>query len=337
VKRIDQKYEEYARFLAGESDIAEKQNLLERLENDPSEKKLVERLKAFWTDFSPQMDSADRVWQMTSQKLGFSEAKRAKTRKLNPILRYAVAATLLMSIGINSYFIISKWLNNPADMIEYTAKTGEVKEFVLPDGSKVWLNSESTLILPQKFEGDKRNVFLIGEAFFKVEKNPQKPFLVNTASITIKVLGTSFSVSNYLNDRDVTTSLVEGKVELQNKVVKGDDIVLKPSQEAIFTKSDGQITVHEKPDALVAPWREGSFRFYNTSLLSIAHQLERKFNCEFVFIDKDVESYRFTADFDNEGIDEILGLLNKAHSFDLKKVDRRYIISALNNKKESKK
>lgn len=332
MKNIDQKYEEYARFLAGESDITEKQNLLERLENDPSEKKLVEQLKTFWTDFSPQMDSSDRVWQMTSQKLGFSEAKPMRTREFDSILRYAAAAILLLSIGINSYFLISKWVRNPADMIEYTAKTGEVKEFVLPDGSKVWLNSESTLILPQKFEGDKRNVFLIGEAFFKVEKNPQKPFLVNTSSITVKVLGTSFGVSNYLNDPEVTTSLVEGKVELQNKVAKGEAIVLKPSQEATFNKSDGQISVQAKPEALVAPWREGSFRFYNTSLLSIAHQLERKFNCEFVFIDKDVESYRFTADFDNEGIDEILELLNKAQSFDLKKVDRRYVISALNKK-----
>lgn len=337
MKNIDQKYEEYARYLTGESDIAEKQKLLERLENDADEKELIGKLKAFWNNYSPQIDSADRVWQMTSQKLEFTEIKTTKKREFNSFLRYAAAAIFLLSIGVNSYFLISKWINNPADMIEYTAKTGEVKEFVLPDGSKVWLNSESTLILPQKFEGDKRNVFLIGEAYFKVEKNPKKPFLVNTSSIVVKVLGTSFSVSNYLNDPDVTTSLVEGKVELQNKTDKGEAIVLKPSQEATFNKSDGLISVQAKPEALVAPWREGSFRFYNTSLISIAHQLERKFNYEFVFIDKEVESYRFTADFENEGIDEILELLNKAHSFDLKKVDRRYIISALNNKKETKK
>jgi len=327
VKNTDQKFEEYARFLAGESDTDEKRDLLERLKNDPEEKKSFEKLNAFWNNYSPEVDSADRIWEKTSSKLGFTNVPKAKFRKLNSLQKYAAVAIILISIGFNSYFVLDKWRSNSVDMIEYSAKTGEVKEFVLPDGSKVWLNSESTLILPEQFKGNSRNVFLIGQAFFKVEKNPKKPFLVNTAEMVIKVLGTSFEVRNYQNDPETSTSLVEGKVELQNKVSGGDDIVLKPSEEAMINKTDGKITISEKPEILIAPWRDGRFRFYNTELLSIAHQLERKFDCEFVFVDQAAESLRFTADFENENLDKILALLNKAHSFNLKKDGRRFIIS----------
>lgn len=327
MKNTDQKFEEYASFLAGESDTEEKQYLLERLKNDPEEKKSFEKLNSFWNNYSPEVDSADRIWKKTSAKLGFVNTPKARFRKLSTLQKYAAVAIVLISIGFNSYFIIDKWMGNSVDMIEYSAKTGEVKEFALPDGSKVWLNSESTLILPEQFKGNSRNVFLIGQAFFKVEKNPKKPFLVNTAEMVIKVLGTSFEVRNYQNDPEISTSLVEGKVELQNKVANGDDIVLKPSEEAMINKTDGKITISEKPEILIAPWRDGRFRFYNTELLSIAHQLERKFDCEFVFVDQAAESLRFTADFENENLDEILGLLNKAHSFNLKKSGRRFIIS----------
>lgn len=327
MRNSDQKFEEYASFLAGESNINDKHELLERLKNDPNEKELVEKLNSFWKNYTPNIDSSDQIWKLTSQKLGLNPVKKEKTLLQNPFLRYAAAAVLLFSIGINSYFVASNWHGKNDDMIEYTAKTGEVKELTLPDGSKVWLNSESTLILPEQFKGNNRNVFLVGEAFFKVEKNPKKPFLVNTSVMTVKVLGTSFSVSNYQNDPEVRTNLVEGKVELLNKVAKGNDIVMKPSEEVVFTKANGAISIDEKSEALVAPWRQGRFRFYNTDLLSVAHQLERKFDCEFVFVDDEAETLRFTADFENEGLDEILELLNKAHSFVLKKAGKKYIIS----------
>lgn len=328
MKNIDQKFEEYARFLAGESNTHEQESLLERLASNPDEKKSFEKLKSFWDNYNPaDVNSAEQVWKRTSGKLGFKNTVKPRSVKLMSFYKYAAAAVLLVSISINSYFLINRWHASPAEMIEYSTKTGEVKEFVLPDGSKVWLNSESTLILPEKFEGKTRNVYLIGQAFFKVEKNPQKPFLVNASQLTIKVLGTSFEVKNYQNDPEISASLVEGKVEVIDKSAGKDALVLKPSEEAMFCKSDGAITVSQKPEVLVAAWRDGRFRFYNTDLLSIVHQLERKFDCEFVFVDEAAESLRFTADFENEDLDEILGLLNKAHSFDLNKAGRRYMIS----------
>lgn len=299
----------------------------ERLKNNPHERASVRKLKSIWDVYHPETNSANRIWKLTSKKLHLRQSQRTKITKVSSWWKYAAAAMLVLSIGLNAYYFINR--NNPhsTGIPEYTAKTGEVKLVNLPDGSKVWLNSKSTLILQSQFNEKTRNVFLIGEAFFEVTKNPQKPFLVNTSDLTVRVLGTSFSVSNYQNDPDISTCLLEGSVELQSKADVSKSVILSPSESATLNKSNGEITVKNKPENLIAPWREGRFRFYNHNLRSIAHQLERKFDCEFIFVDEAAESLRFTGDFETKNLDEILELLNKAHSFKLKKEGRRYIIS----------
>ena len=90
------------------------------------------------------------------------------------------------------------------------------KEIQLPDGSIVWINAQSTLIYEKKFLGIERNVLLLGEAFFKVKKDPEKPFVVNTHAINIKVLGTEFNVSAYPDNKNIITTLQDGSIDINN-------------------------------------------------------------------------------------------------------------------------
>jgi ferric-dicitrate binding protein FerR (iron transport regulator) len=327
VKDTDALFEAYAKVLSEECTLAEKKELFDRLENDPEERARFEELKKLWNSTSPEQHSAERIWQLTSAKLSFRTEIKSQKLNLRPWWQYVAAAIIIFSVALNSYFLIDKKTSGTNDIIEYTAKTGEIKKIDLPDGSSVWLNSESTLILQEQFDGKSRNVYLIGEAYFKVRKNPKKPFLVNTSEMVVKVLGTSFGVRNYQNDPDICTSLVEGSVQLLNKVNPRNSVILSPSEEALLTKSNGELTVSPQQNSLIAPWREGRFRFHDNELVTITHQLERKFDCDFVFLDEAAESLRFTGDFENESLDEILVLLNKAHTFKLKKTGRRYIIS----------
>ncbi len=327
MKDTDSIFELYAKVLSEECTLAEKKELLDRLENDPEEKARFEELKKLWKSTLSEQDSAERIWQLTSDKLGFRNEVKSQKLKIRPWWQYVAAAIIIFSVALNSYFLIDRKTGGTNDIIEYSAKTGEIKKIDLPDGSSVWLNSESTLILQEQFDGKSRNVYLIGEAYFKVSKNPEKPFLVNTSEVVVKVLGTSFGVRNYQNDPDISTSLVEGSVQLLNKVNPRNSLILNPSEEALLIKSNGELTVSKQKNSLIAPWREGRFRFYDHKLLAITNQLERKFDCDFVFLDEAAESLRFTGDFENESLDEILLLLNKAHTFKLKKAGRRYIIS----------
>lgn len=327
MKDTDSIFEAYAKVLSGECTLAEKKELLDRLENDPEEKARFEQLEKIWHSSSVQPNSAEQIWQLTSAKLGFRQEIASQKTKLRGWWQVAAAAVIVLSVALNSYLLIDGKTGGTNDIIEYSAKTGEVKKIDLPDGSSVWLNAESTLILQEHFGGKSRNVYLIGEAYFKVSKNPEKPFLVNTSSVVVKVLGTSFGVRNYQNDPDISTCLVEGSVQLLNKVNPNNSVILNPSEEALLIKSNGELTVSQQPHGLIAPWREGRFRFHDHELVTITHQLERKFDCDFVFLDEAAESLRFTGDFENESLDEILLLLNKAHTFKLKKTGRRYIIS----------
>ncbi|MBL7965567.1 MAG: FecR domain-containing protein [Prolixibacteraceae bacterium] len=327
MKDSDSIFEVYAKVLSKECTQDEIKDLFDRLELDLEEKARFEKLQKLWNSNSSELYSSEQIWQLTSDKLGFGKKITSQKLKFRPWLRYVAAAIFVFSIALNSYFLIDRQTNRTNDIIEYSAKNGEIKKIELPDGSSVWLNSESTLILQEQFDGKSRDVFLIGEAYFKVSKNPEKPFLVNTSEVVVKVLGTSFSVRNYKNDPDVSTSLVEGSVQLLNKDNPSNSVILKPSEEALFSKSNGELTVRKQQNSLIAPWREGRVRFHDHDLLTITNQLERKFDCEFVFLDVAAESLRFTGDFENESIDEILLLLNKAHTFKYKKSGHRYIIS----------
>ena len=326
----DKKYGNYARFLNGEMDEAEKQSFLETLENNSLEKELIKKLKSVWNGFSPQIDSADRVWELTNYKLGLNRPKTKTTFSINNYLRYAAVAILVLSLSFNLYLFVDKWMESPIEMVEFSTKAGEVKDFELADGSHVWLNSGSTLILPKHFNSKNRSVFLVGQACFQVKKDAENPFFVNTSDIKVKVTGTTFDLQNYSNDKEIITSLINGKVEVLNKGKKGNNVELKPSEEAVFNKADGTIIVNSKSNYLIAPWRKGHFRFYKSTFLDISHQLERKFNCEFVFVDELAERLRFTADFENEGPDEILTLLSNTHSFKFRKSGEKYIISSSN-------
>lgn len=318
------KFEEYAQMLSGECTPEEKQRLLERLASNVDERVEFEKLQNIWNNYSPETkSSAERIWELTTTKLEFET--QPKKIKLTGWMKYAAAALVVLSLGLNLYWFIGH-RNTTASWVEYSTKNGEIKKITLPDGSTVTLNSESILLCQNKFGKNDRNVFLMGEAFFHVTKNPEAPFSVNTSEMTVRVLGTSFNVSSYANDPVISTSLEEGKVQIFTKEKPSEPVVLKPQDEALLERASGEITVNNQ-QKLIAPWREGRLRFHNNELLMITHQLERKFDCTFVFVDQDAETLRFTGDFENETLDEILELLNRAHSFKLKKSGKRYIIS----------
>ncbi len=324
MNNTDKKFEEYAQILSGECTPEEKQILLERLANNVDERVEFERLQNIWTNYSPETtSSAEKIWELTATKLEFEA--QPKNIKLTAWMKYAAAVFIVVSLSLNLYWFVGQQ-NTAISWVEYSTKNGEIKQITLPDGSTVTLNSESILLCQSKFGKNARNIFLMGEAFFHVTKNPEAPFSVNTSEMTVRVLGTSFNVSSYANDPIVSTSLEEGKVQIFTKEKPSNPIVLKPQDEALLERANGEITVNNQ-QKLIAPWREGRLRFHNNELLMITHQLERKFDCEFIFIDEAAESLRFTGDFENETLDEILELLNKAHSFKLKKSGKRYSIS----------
>ena len=205
-------------------------------------------------------------------------------------------------------------LPDPVKEIEYnvltTSKQGNIK-VTLYDGSHVWLNAGSELRYPNTFVGDRRVVYLKGEAFFEVAKDAVHPFIVNTASAVINVLGTSFNVNAY--DVSCVTTLVEGHVRMKNG--KRDSVELRPGEQAFLTKY-GSIGVREVDVRYSTGWMNNLFAFKVTPLREIVDVLGEWYGYTFRFEDPKVGNVLYTTMVKRySGVDSVLRVLEGTGDF----------------------
>jgi ferric-dicitrate binding protein FerR (iron transport regulator) len=198
-------------------------------------------------------------------------------------------ATLLNVHGQLSYAPGSA-TSNASEVVYNTVTTarGNQYQLVLADGTRVWLNSASSLRFPASFTGKRRDVELDGEGYFEVAKNAAMPFHVKTRTQDLEVLGTHFNVNGYKDEDDIKTTLLEGKVKVEQsasdsyRAVTGTAI-LKPGEQAVLTH-DARLTVHDDIDIdQVMAWKNGWFEFDNTDLQVIMRQISRWYDVDIVY------------------------------------------------------
>ena len=170
-------------------------------------------------------------------------------------------------------------------------KGGEYK-IVLDDGTEIWLNSASELKYPAHFVGNERRVQLTGEAYFQVARNEAAPFIVETRDMDVKVLGTSFNVSVYEDEESCHATLVEGRVEVNDKV-NGEKVVLTPGKQALLR--GGEMTVREVNTKLYTLWRLDRFTFASEDMEGVIRKLSRWNNVDFFFANSSMKQKRFTG------------------------------------------
>lgn len=159
----------------------------------------------------------------------------------------------------------------------------------LSDGTRVWLNSETELFYPIRFNGKQRVVYLKGEAYFSVVKDAEKPFWVQMNDVSVKVYGTEFNVNTY---ESVEAVLVKGSVSINQG---GREVLLKPSQKGVFDKSKGEIFVEDVDVLPYVAWKDGDFIFRNESLGSIMDKLSRWYGLEVFYQNKELREVRLSG------------------------------------------
>ncbi len=160
-----------------------------------------------------------------------------------------------------------------------TTPRGGEYQVTLPDGTKAWLNAASSITFPTSFTGGKREVEVVGEVYFEVAKDVGRPFVVRAGDRSIAVLGTSFDVTNYI-DEPFKATLLSGAV----KVAEGNQsLLLKPGNQA---KADGQYLhlVTSADTAAIVAWKQGDFRFRGESIEAVMRQLSRWYNIDVIFV-----------------------------------------------------
>ncbi|WP_298650945.1 FecR family protein [uncultured Proteiniphilum sp.] len=245
---------------------------------------------------------------------------RKKTQKRNFRLFVRITAACILTVVL-FYFYQEvtdkdiKWRIGKSDtgMQEMSVPTGQYAELVLDDGTKVWLNSKSTLIFPLHFTPTERAVRLSGEGYFEVAPDPDRPFRVETQEYIIQVLGTEFNVRAYEGSQPFETSLLKGSVMVTSEQTS-EDLYLKPNERAIGKDSKLNITSFNKDEFL---WREGILFIDDKSIYEILPVLEQYFDIKFIIEENSVEKHKkYTGKFRiQDGVEHILNVLQIQNKF----------------------
>lgn len=207
---------------------------------------------------------------------------------------------------------------------------GKRSNLTLADGTSVWLNAGSRLLYPNNFNAKKREVFLIGEAYFDVTENRKKPFIVYTNELSVEVLGTEFNLSAYADENSVETVLTEGSVKLNRTSgsLFRKDIVLVPNQLAIFNKNTQGTKVKNVNVENYTSWKNGLFLFHSEDLNRVTKRLERYYNIKIQYSNPLSGSIKISGKLDlNNERETIIDNIATTASVKIQKInDSRYII-----------
>ena len=243
--------------------------------------------------------------------------KSLKGRRV--FLTTAAMILVLFVLGITSLF------TRGVEQISYAAAEGDRARISLPDGSLVVLNSGSTLTYPSSFKDDLRKVVLEGEAFFSIEKDASRPFIVDANDVNVRVLGTRFNVDARSALEEIKVTVEEGTVAV---LAKDEEVaslenalaVLNAEEQLVFAKGK-TLSEKKKLNTNVVQdelkWRNEELIFRNRSLEEIATSLAAWYGVSFEFINPELRACTYTANFDSSlPLERVLGLLKEAQEFD---------------------
>lgn len=253
------------------------------------------------------------------RRLEQDNQQKKRVFKLRNTLRYAaaIAAVLMMAAGF-AYYLSQ---DEKEELVIASAAYGQVREMILPDGTKVWLNQSSQLKYPRTFEGRERHVYLEGEAYFEVARNHERPFTVNSSAMDVRVLGTSFNIKCRPGNSIAETTLVEGEVEVKEKLDKGK-ITLSPGQKAVLNRVTGRMQVKQVDAKMEIVWHNDLIPFDKSSIFQIAAVLERFYGVK-IILSPDVDSTKTYSGVlkKKDSIESVLNSLRNSIPFNYKKVD----------------
>jgi ferric-dicitrate binding protein FerR (iron transport regulator) len=247
-----------------------------------------------------------------SKKILEQIRKNIRIKKLKRIC-FRVAAVLIPVVLIVGLYM---QLNSKVDLFgtseyeEVVVDKGERIQIMFQDGTKVYINSDSKLRYPKKFALNTREVYLEGEAYFVVAKNKNRPFIVNLSGPAIHVLGTSFNVQDYPENKDIVVCLDEGNINLTLPTEKKYPV--QPGERLVYNKDNQQCTISKMNDMQrLSMWKQNVIVFKDTPLPEVIKILNRWYNVEFKVEDENVLKYVYTLTSDNTLLEKVLMDLEK--------------------------
>ncbi|MFZ5429895.1 MAG: FecR family protein [Bacteroidota bacterium] len=296
-----------------------------------------------------RIKGSERILKNIYLRLGIKNTKIGKlSQTAYLIFKYAAIVIVMFFAGWMANGLIfpdgKGSVISEVFITEVSVDYGSKSQILLPDGTKVKLNSGSRISYPPVFTKDIRQVNIEGEAYFDVAKESNRPFIVNASAISIKVLGTSFNVKSYAEENIIETTLVEGSIEIYTNLAENtietrkDPIaVLKPNEKATYIRDISQLNISgnlnnqgqaptkankagikiekEIETSLITAWKDNSLRFKGEKFYDIATKFERWYNVKIEIRNDALKEETFTGQFDTETIEQALDAMKLTASF----------------------
>jgi transmembrane sensor len=341
-----------SRRLSGEASLAEIQELQDLLEQSPEKSQLLDILQGYFSAHvsKPGADTVDPDLEQKFRRIVQRPAHRGSRRRLRTIIFCAAAVGGLIVLAWGVFHQDQPGPFPPARKQpkggEVTARPGVRTKLVLPDGTQVWLNSNSKLKYSADFNLRSREVELEGEAYFDVAKDMERPFIVHASTIDVRVLGTAFTIKSYPQDETIEATLLKGAIEISGRDnPSAPRIILKPDEKVVLNKhrlsSMPSTPTHltgsvnppaVRPDISVNPvpanipdsdkvetaWLYNRLVFNGDTFKELADKMERWYNVRIIFRDDQLYKYRFGGAFANESVRDALNALQLTAQFTYK-------------------
>ncbi len=348
------------RYIEESLDNSAKAEVMHWIEADPENGKFFQLFEEAWKnpDELHAFDKENREsdWKAISGFIeGDSGKISVKARSMGNRWWYRAAGILLLVSATALAYLMGLNRQKPVALAansyhEIVVPKGEKSELMLSDGTKIWINAGSQVRFPNQFNAATRDIWLDGEAYFEVAKDKDRPFLVHTSDLDVKVYGTKFNLKAYADEDIIETTLVEGVVSLETRNLLNnvkEEVFLKPNHKAIYLKKKAQIdeeneltreiteplrpkkilltkTVQVEP---TISWHEGKLIFIDESFESIVMKLERRYGVDIVIDNDQIKKIKYTGVLKNISIEQALKAMQLSTSFDYNIRDNTIVIS----------
>lgn len=252
------------RWLIGEENAEEKDSAIQHIWDNTNAA----------ADESIYMSLAD-----THSKIKQEKKQKSRRRFITRLTRYAAILILPIISGLTVWFI-SDQRQVDVELVECYVANGERRTIELPDGSQVQVNSGSLFIYPKEFIGKERIVYLAGEANFSVESNHKKPFIVESKSLQVRVVGTKFNVESYPENDQTIVTLEHGAVKVYKDKNPRKSILMNPNEQLTYSSVENRFTLSQVEASSFATWTSGELYFSKKTLNQILETLERHYNVD---------------------------------------------------------
>lgn len=306
-------------------------------------RQLVSQLSEASATHFPAED-IDEIWQGIDTNLSIKQLDSKPKHWLHPFGVAAASVALLLALGWAGYYFLSAEKaigygklvgQSTTPLKEVVNRSEQTMTVKLPDGSRVFLTDHSKLSYAKDFTLQNRDVYLSGEAFFEVVKNPEKPFTVYANELVTRVLGTSFTIKAFEQDSRVTVAVKTGRVSVFANRHQADvdpetkGIILIPNQQADFQRESETISrsLVDQPRVVIAKKELDRFNFNDAPVTQVFDAMENAYGVDFLFDREVLASCRVTTSLSEETLFERLDVVCEAVGATYKVVDAQIVIS----------